>query len=184
MSAKERIEEIWEQTQYALGRLRHYPNDLLPEMREQVAKIIEGATDLITRLTEERDGLKEKLDETEKERAFWEREDELSRKTFDELLEQNKALTEERDELRGLLNSPEIADFMKAVPLEAAHQVFRWGEDHDKNKHAHDWAATLVYLIGKAMQANWDEDTDRLKHHTIAMAATCANWHKQIGTKS
>lgn len=33
-----------------------------------------------------------------------------------------------RDEI---INTPETADFMAGVPLEAAHQRERWGADHD-----------------------------------------------------
>src|SRR5271154_7571556 len=35
------------------------------------------------------------------------------------------------DRLKALLDTPEIEDFDKAVPLEAAHQIKRWGTQHD-----------------------------------------------------
>jgi hypothetical protein len=41
--------------------------------------------------------------------------------------------------LESLLNTPEIEDFDKAVPLEAAHQVLRWSSEHDQGKQPEDW---------------------------------------------
>jgi hypothetical protein len=55
----------------------------------------------------------------------------------------------ERDTLYALLNTPEIHDFIKAVPLEAAHQRQRWGSDHDDGKTAADWFWLIGYLAGK-----------------------------------
>ena len=49
-----------------------------------------------------------------------------------------KGLTEaQREAIRAeIINTPETADFMAAVPLEAAHQRERWGSSHDAGKTA------------------------------------------------
>lgn len=54
-------------------------------------------------------------------------------------------------ELEGLLNTPEIIDFAKAVQLEAAHQRKRWGSEHDAGKTDADWFWLIGYLSGKAL---------------------------------
>lgn len=79
-----------------------------------------------------------------------------------------------------IINSPETADFMAAVPLEAAHQRERWGSDHDTGKTAEDWVFLVGWLLGKASQALKAGDTDKAKHHTISSAAALANWHAAI----
>src|SRR3546814_2218956 len=45
--------------------------------------------------------------------------------------------------LDALLNAPEVADFVKGVQLEAAHQVERWGAAHDRHKTPLAWFWTL-----------------------------------------
>ena len=46
-----------------------------------------------------------------------------------------------RDEV---INTPETADFMSGVPLEAAHQRERWGSDHDAGKTPFDWFGNYI----------------------------------------
>lgn len=85
-----------------------------------------------------------------------------------------------RDEflrLEEVLNTPELHDFAKAVELEAKHQRARWGDRHDAEKTPHDWAAVALALLGKAVQASWDGDREKLLHHIITTAAVCNNWH-------
>lgn len=86
----------------------------------------------------------------------------------------------DRDRLEALINTPELEDFAKAVKIEAAHQRERWGEKHDTSKSPHDWAAVLVSLLGKAINAAWAGDAAKFKHHIITIAATCNNWHARI----
>lgn len=87
---------------------------------------------------------------------------------------------EELHRLRALINTPEIGDFLKAVPLEAAHQQERWGASHDANKTPEDWFWLLGYLGGKVLRALVAGDRDKALHHTISAAAALFNWHRAI----
>jgi hypothetical protein len=82
-----------------------------------------------------------------------------------------------RDEV---INSPETADFMAGVPLEAAHQRDRWGAEHDAGKAPLDWFWLIGYLAQKAATAQIAGDTNKALHHTISTAAALANWHAAI----
>lgn len=84
--------------------------------------------------------------------------------------------------LRALLSTPEVEDFDKALPLEAAHQVDRWGSEHDAGKQPEDWFWLLGWLAGKAVHAVRAGDTQKAKHHTITAAAMLRNWHAQLRT--
>ena len=97
------------------------------------------------------------------------------------------ALTAERDaalarvrELEGLINTPETEDFVKAVPLEAAHQIERWGVEHDAGKSALDWFWVVGYLSQKAVVSQQIGDVGKAKHHCITTAALCLNWHRHL----
>ncbi len=79
-----------------------------------------------------------------------------------------------------VINTPETADFMAAVPLEAAHQRERWGADHDAGKAPLDWFWLIGYLSQKAATAQIAGDADKALHHTISTAAALANWHAAI----
>lgn len=83
-------------------------------------------------------------------------------------------------ELEALINTPVIDDFMKGVRIEAAHQVERWGLDHDEGKGPLDWFWLIGYLAQKAAYAAIAEDVDKAKHHTISTAAALLNWHMHI----
>lgn len=96
-----------------------------------------------------------------------------------------KHATEDREQierLRSVINTPEIEDFDKGVPLEAAHQIERWGADHDVGKQPEDWFWLCGYLAGKALAAMKSGDTEKAKHHCISTAAAMRNWHKHIAT--
>lgn len=82
--------------------------------------------------------------------------------------------------LRTLLDTPETEEFDKAVPLEAAHQVKRWGTEHDSGKAPEDWFWLLGYLAGKALLSLKAGDLDKAKHHCISSAAALRNWHAHI----
>lgn len=93
----------------------------------------------------------------------------------------------ERDEalaevarLRALINTPTTNDFLSAIQLEAAHQVERWGVEHDRGKGPEHWYWLLAYLAGKALRAAIDGDVEKAKHHTISTAAVLLNWHRRI----
>jgi hypothetical protein len=79
-----------------------------------------------------------------------------------------------------VVNSPETADFMAGVPLEAAHQRERWSVDHDAGKTPFGWFWLIGYLAQKAASAQVAGDTEKAKHHTISTAAALANWHAQL----
>ncbi|GAB5505807.1 MAG: hypothetical protein Rhirs2KO_09700 [Rhizobiaceae bacterium] len=82
--------------------------------------------------------------------------------------------------LNGLINTPETEDFLGAIPLEAAHQIERWGADHDAHKTPWDWFWTCGYLVQKAAAAAPAGDLEKAKHHTISTAALMLNWHKRL----
>lgn len=84
--------------------------------------------------------------------------------------------------LKAVLNTPEIEDFDKAVPLEAAHQVIRWGVEHDGGKNPEDWFWLLGFLAGKALASAKAGDLEKAKHHCISSAAVLRNWHAHIRT--
>jgi hypothetical protein len=91
-------------------------------------------------------------------------------------LEQRLALAQQQAE--GLearfaaINTPEIADFLKAVENEALHQRDRWGSDGDAGKTDADWFWLVGYLAGKALHK-----PEKVLHHIITTAAACLNWH-------
>lgn len=84
----------------------------------------------------------------------------------------------ERDRLLALINTPRTDDFFEAVRIESAHQIERWGTEHDAGKRPEDWIALAVYLLGKATRAHYEGDRDKLLHHVITVAAVCLNWHR------
>lgn len=86
----------------------------------------------------------------------------------------------ELEELKALLNTPEIESFDKGVPLEAAHQIQRWPADHDSGKEPEDWFWLIGYLAGKALHAHKTGDLEKAKHHCISTAAALRNWHAHI----
>lgn len=89
------------------------------------------------------------------------------------------ALVAEIRELRALVNSPQTENFIEAVRTEAAHQVERWGADHDAGKTDADWFWLIGYLAGKAIRG----DAKKL-HHIITTAAACLNWHRHATGES
>lgn len=83
-----------------------------------------------------------------------------------------------------IINTPETADFMAGVPLEAAHQRERWGVSHDGGKTPFDWFWLIGYLAQKAASAQTAGDMAKAQHHTISTAAALANWHAQIAGRT
>jgi hypothetical protein len=82
--------------------------------------------------------------------------------------------------LEALLNTPEIEDFDKAVPLEAAHQVNRWGVESDAGKKPSDWLGLVVFLAAKAYGSHDNGNMTKAKHHCVSTAAALRNWHAHI----
>lgn len=79
-----------------------------------------------------------------------------------------------------LLNTPEVDDFLAAVPAEASHQVDRWGVEHDAGKSPLDWFWLIGFLAQKAAAAAMAGDLSKAKHHTISTAAALLNWHRAL----
>lgn len=96
----------------------------------------------------------------------------------DEAMAEVDRLQGEIDRLTLLINTPRTDDFFEAVRIEAAHQVERWGVDHDAGKRPEDWITLFVYLLGKAAKAHYEFDRDKLLHHVITVAAVALNWHR------
>ncbi len=84
------------------------------------------------------------------------------------------------EELNRAVNTPEVEDFLKGVRLEAAHQVLRWGESHDRSKSTENWYWLVGYLAGKASRAHIEGDREKALHHTISTAAALLHWHAAI----
>lgn len=89
-----------------------------------------------------------------------------------------RTLIDEIERLDGIINVPGTDDFLVNVRNEAAHQIARWGVDHDAGKRPEDWIALVVYLLGKATKAHYSGDHAKLLHHVITLAAVALNWHR------
>lgn len=92
-------------------------------------------------------------------------------------------LEREIRELKAERDTPETEDFFKGVPLEAAHQRGRWGNEHDSGKEPQDWFWLVGYLAGKCLASHIAGDRNKALHHTISTAAALANWHMAIKGK-
>ncbi|MEQ6328124.1 hypothetical protein VLF92_07300 [Pseudomonas chengduensis] len=82
--------------------------------------------------------------------------------------------------LDALINTPHTDEWFDAVRLEAAHQIQRWGTDHDAGKQPADWFWLLGYLGQKAMTAQIAGDEQKAKHHTISSGAMLLNWFRAM----
>lgn len=96
------------------------------------------------------------------------------------ILKENAQLRARVAELEALINSPEIEDFIKGVSIEMPHQTNRWGASHDAFKTTSDWLRLVLQLLGKASEADWAGDLDKLKHHIITSSAALGNFHAAI----
>lgn len=90
------------------------------------------------------------------------------------------ALLVEVARLRKILDTPAIEPFAEAAALEAKHQIYRWGDEHDATKTAWDWYWTLGFLGGKAAHCALARDWEKALHHTVTAAAMLANWHRHL----
>ena len=97
-----------------------------------------------------------------------------------EATEEKEQLRSELNKLRTLLDTPEIENFDKAVPLEAAHQIKRWTAEHDAGKQPEDWFWLVGHLVGKALHWAKAGNLDKAKHHCISTAAALRNWHAHL----
>ena len=92
---------------------------------------------------------------------------------IDGLLSAHRALLDK-------LNTPEVDNFVEGITREAAHQVERWGAEHDAGKTPADWFWLVGYLAGKALTACLTGDRAKALHHCVSSAAALANWHRSI----
>lgn len=99
-------------------------------------------------------------------------------------MDELEILKRELDEIRSVIGSPTTDDFFSSVRNEAAHQVDRWGVDHDAGKRPEDWIALLSYLLGKATKAHYDGDVEKMKHHIVTISAVCLNWLRALNGES
>lgn len=85
-----------------------------------------------------------------------------------------------------LLNTPEIADFLRAVEIEMPHQRERWGTDHDSGKTDADWFWLIGYLAGKALHnpPNDMQPFEAKLHRIVTIAAAAGNWHAAVSGSS
>lgn len=84
------------------------------------------------------------------------------------------------EQLRELVNSPEVENFLRGVHIEAVHQVDRWGTANDRAKRPADWFWLVGYLAGKALASAVAGNRDKALHHCISTAAALYNWHCAI----
>lgn len=99
-------------------------------------------------------------------------------------VDRNRCLgaAEEIDRLDRLINSPHAGEFLEAVRVEAAHQVERWGVEHDAGKTDADWLWLIGWLAGKALHNPPKEGADAAdlkRHRIVTVAAAALNWHAQ-----
>jgi len=106
---------------------------------------------------------------------IWKREPKV-----EEIQKQLTQVRRERDRAESLMNNPEINNFIEGVKSEAAHQVKRWGKNHDGLKTPEDWLWLIAYLSTKASQASRYGDKEKYLHHILTCAAACFNWHKNV----
>jgi hypothetical protein len=77
-------------------------------------------------------------------------------------------------ELEQLINTPHTGEFVESVQREAAHQIERWGTEHDAGKAPADWFWLVGFLLGKALHF-----PEKRKHHLVSSAAALLNWYRQ-----
>jgi hypothetical protein len=96
------------------------------------------------------------------------------------LLAERDELVAEVERLTALIDTPHTDDWLSAVPLEAAHQVKRWGVEHDVGKTPLDWFWLIGYLAQKAATSVLAGDVEKAKHHTVSTGAVLLNWFRRL----
>jgi len=121
------------------------------------------------------------------EAGLSERDAAYNQRVVDQLIRQRDewhacamALGRERDGLRALISVPRTDEFFEAVRVESAHQVDRWGVEHDAGKRSEDWVTLITYLMGKIARAHFDDDGAKLQHHVITVASVALNWWRRL----
>lgn len=95
-------------------------------------------------------------------------------------------------ELERAINTPHTDEFFLSVRMEAAHQIERWGSEHDEGKKPTDWLFLVGHLASKAAtyqtlsnRETWAstealKDFSKAKHHVISSAAALLNWFRAM----
>lgn len=101
-----------------------------------------------------------------------------------------EALVSRITELERAINTPHTDEFFLSVRMEAAHQIERWGSEHDEGKTPTDWLFLVGHLASKAAThqtlatatgAHFQrEHEDKAKHHVISSAAALLNWFRAM----
>lgn len=97
-----------------------------------------------------------------------------------ELIDSLQAESDEAQRLKCLINTPEMDSFLRAVHIEAVHQIEKWGTASDRAKRPADWFWLVGYLSGKALHAAAEGNESKALHHCISTAAALYNWHCAI----
>jgi hypothetical protein len=98
----------------------------------------------------------------------------------DELEIEVERQAREIERLTTLIDTPHTDDWLSAVPLEAAHQVKRWGVEHGVGKTPLDWFWLIGYLAQKAAASALAGDVEKAKHHTVSTGAVLLNWFRRL----
>jgi regulator of replication initiation timing len=142
-----------------LLRMAEQHNDLLQaeneRLRARVADLVAGNTDLVA----ERGRLRLRCEDLEKRLA--------------DLAPLWRERCARVVELEQLINTPHTGEFVESVRREAAHQIERWGTEHDAGKAPADWFWLVGYLLGKALHF-----PEKRKHHLVSSAAALLNWYR------
>jgi hypothetical protein len=100
--------------------------------------------------------------------------------TLSMMIEDNRRLQAEVEQLRGLIGRPYIGAWTDEIIVEASHQRDRWGADHDHGKQPEDWFWLIGYLAGKCLAAHKTGDSKKAHHHTVSTGAVLAHWAAAI----
>lgn len=143
---------------------------------DDVASVLDAAN--VSRVTETDDPAAERnLSPAERVQLLVAQRDE-ARRLAEESARDKVMFQKECQRLTALINAPRTDEFFEAVRIEAAHQIERWGVEHDAGKRPEDWLALFLYLLGKATKAHYDNNREKLLHHIITVAAVALNWHR------
>jgi hypothetical protein len=104
----------------------------------------------------------------------------LMQEDIDFLIAEVERQAAEIERLTTLIDTPHTHDWLRAVPLEAAHQVKRWGVEHDVGKTPLDWFWLIGYLAQKAATSALAGDVEKAKHHTVSTGAVLLNWFRRL----
>lgn len=82
--------------------------------------------------------------------------------------------------LLALTSQPEIWDFSHAFVAEAAFQSLKWSAADDE-KTPTDFVFLIGALLGKAIEAHYSSDGERLRHHVVAAGAALWQMFTRFG---